>query len=100
MAAGNRQQARLVLLCGLPASGKTTLARRLAASYGAVRLNPDEWDWHIDCRPGAGEPEIAAAFAAAIQLGMEIYEEEECEPDVLDDGTTRYWMSPKEPVPA
>lgn len=36
-------QPRLVLLCGLPASGKTTLARRLAETCGAVRLNADEW---------------------------------------------------------
>jgi predicted kinase len=42
MTADNRLQPRLVLLCGLPASGKTTLARELADAYGAVRLNPDE----------------------------------------------------------
>jgi predicted kinase len=34
---------RLVLMCGLPGSGKTTEARRLAAALGAVRLSPDEW---------------------------------------------------------
>jgi predicted kinase len=28
---------------GLPGSGKTTLARRLAAEQHAVRLSPDEW---------------------------------------------------------
>lgn len=33
---------RLVLLCGLPGSGKTTVARSLVAA-GAVRLSPDEW---------------------------------------------------------
>jgi hypothetical protein len=43
MTTGKGKQPRLVLLCGLPASGKTTLARELAESYGAVRLNPDEW---------------------------------------------------------
>jgi predicted kinase len=35
--------ARLILICGLPGSGKTTLAKRLAAETAAVRLSPDEW---------------------------------------------------------
>jgi predicted kinase len=30
-------------MCGLPGSGKTTEARRLALDYSAVRLSPDEW---------------------------------------------------------
>jgi predicted kinase len=34
---------RLVLICGLPASGKTTLARRLAGTTPAIRLNKDDW---------------------------------------------------------
>jgi predicted kinase len=51
MTTGNGLQPRLVLLCGLPASGKTTLARQLAESYGAVRLNPDEWESALDVDP-------------------------------------------------
>jgi predicted kinase len=33
----------LILICGLPGAGKTTLARRLAEETPAVRLCPDEW---------------------------------------------------------
>jgi predicted kinase len=32
-----------VLICGLPASGKSTLARELAPRIAAIRLNKDEW---------------------------------------------------------
>lgn len=44
-------ETRLVLLCGLPASGKTTLAHELADAYHAVRLNPDEWELALDVDP-------------------------------------------------
>ena len=33
----------LILVCGLPGSGKTTIARRLEQETGAIRLNIDEW---------------------------------------------------------
>lgn len=36
-------QTRLVLICGLPASGKSTLARRLAPLISAIRLDKDDW---------------------------------------------------------
>src|SRR5260221_14747749 len=34
---------RLVLICGLPASGKSTLARQLAPKIAAIRLDKDGW---------------------------------------------------------
>jgi len=34
---------RLILICGLPASGKSTLARRLATERQAIRLDKDAW---------------------------------------------------------
>ena len=38
-----KSSTRLVLICGLPASGKSSLARLLAARVPAVRLDKDEW---------------------------------------------------------
>ena len=35
--------ATLILICGLPGAGKTTLARRLETERHSVRLCPDEW---------------------------------------------------------
>jgi predicted kinase len=35
--------ATLHLMCGLPCSGKTTLARQLEQQHSALRLTPDEW---------------------------------------------------------
>ncbi len=36
-------EGRLILICGLPGSGKTTFAKKLAPQVPAVRLCPDEW---------------------------------------------------------
>lgn len=35
--------AALIMICGLPGSGKTTLARRIERERRAPRLCPDEW---------------------------------------------------------
>jgi predicted kinase len=34
---------RLIIVCGLPGSGKTTLAKVLESKLHAVRFSPDEW---------------------------------------------------------
>ncbi|MGA7272661.1 MAG: AAA family ATPase [Acidimicrobiia bacterium] len=36
-------EARLLIICGLPGSGKTTLARKLAEGRNAARMSPDDW---------------------------------------------------------
>ena len=42
---------RLLLTCGLPGAGKTTLAAELAESRQAVRLTKDEWQWVLGSSP-------------------------------------------------
>jgi len=39
----SRTSGRLIIVCGLPGSGKTTLAKALEIRHGAVRFSPDEW---------------------------------------------------------
>lgn len=34
---------RLILVCGLPGSGKTTLAKALESKLRAIRFSPDDW---------------------------------------------------------
>lgn len=40
---GNTKRPVLITFCGLPGSGKTTLAKEIEKTTGAVRLNTDEW---------------------------------------------------------
>ena len=34
---------RLIVICGLPGSGKTTLAKQIEKQFHAIRLSPDDW---------------------------------------------------------
>src|SRR5258706_510230 len=42
--------AKLIIVCGLPGSGKTTMAKKLEETLSAIRFCPDEWmkDLSID----------------------------------------------------
>ena len=43
-----RETARLIIVCGLPGSGKTTHAKQLEVRLGAIRFSPDEWMAALD----------------------------------------------------
>src|SRR5215831_3221511 len=62
---------RLVVLTGLPGSGKTTVAIRLAGSLPACRMCPDDWMMAagIDLWDGASRARIEA-FQLDLSLGL------------------------------
>ncbi|MGB8196178.1 MAG: AAA family ATPase [Acidimicrobiales bacterium] len=51
---------RLLLTCGLPGAGKTTLARQLAESRSAVRLTSDDWIIAMGSSPWEEQARIAS----------------------------------------
>lgn len=55
---------KLFLLCGLPGSGKTTLAKQLERDAAALRLTPDDW---MDRLRFDGYDEAARARVEALQ---------------------------------
>jgi predicted kinase len=37
------KKGRIILICGLPGSGKTTLAKKIESEENAIRFCPDDW---------------------------------------------------------
>jgi predicted kinase len=72
----------LILMVGLPCSGKTTLARQLETEQSALRLTPDEWhirlfgneaaDKDHDARHDLIETLLWGIAARALQLGVNV----------------------------
>ena len=72
----------LFLLCGLPGSGKTTLAKQLEAQHSALRLTPDEWipilygpELEQDLLDSVRDPVEAMQWqvaARALSLGLDV----------------------------
>jgi predicted kinase len=55
---------RLVLICGLPGAGKTTLAKQLAERLPALQLCPDDWmtDLGLNLQAEASRERIESLF--------------------------------------
>jgi predicted kinase len=67
---------RLIIVCGLPGSGKTTLGRTLERRLRAVRFSPDEWlealslDFHDEDRRGQIEESQWKIAQDLLALGL------------------------------
>lgn len=68
----------LFLICGLPGSGKTTLAKALETEHRALRLTPDEWmtrivgDGYDEAKRAAVEATQWDIAARALSLGVNV----------------------------
>lgn len=66
----------MILTCGLPGAGKTTLAKQLAADRRALRLSKDEWLWALGSTPWDAttqkkvERELWRLAQEALRLGL------------------------------
>ncbi|GAA0239711.1 ATP-binding protein [Cryptosporangium japonicum] len=70
--------ATLFLMVGLPAAGKTTRARELAATHRALRLTPDHWmiplfgDSMADGKRWVLEGRLVSVAVQALRLGTSV----------------------------
>ena len=70
--------ATLVLMVGLPAAGKTTRAKELAATHQALRLTPDHWmiplfgDPMADGKRFVLEGRLVSVALQALRLGTNV----------------------------
>ncbi|MFE9924252.1 hypothetical protein ACFYQA_22520 [Streptomyces sp. NPDC005774] len=62
-------------------------------------VNENEEDFHIDARPGYSATEMRVVLASARRHGLELMDDDECEPEILEDGTVRIYLVEGVPPP-
>jgi hypothetical protein len=55
--------------------------------------NPDAFEFYLDAVPGYTSADIAEAFAHAEKQGLQALDPDEADPEFLDDGTVRIWLT-------
>lgn len=66
--------------------------------YTKMVLDTAAFDFHMDVAPEALQPVVAAALEQARRLGFEPIPDDECEPELLRNGSTRIYLVPVTPV--
>ncbi|MDH6462039.1 hypothetical protein M2302_002214 [Micromonospora sp. A200] len=61
-----------------------------------VCYDRDSFDFHIDLRPGFTRLQYAEVVDLVESWGLEFLDPEECEPNYLEDGTIRIWLTDPE----
>ena len=59
-----------------------------------VVLDSSAEDWHVDAKPEYGFIQMAALLDRVYSMGFEAMEADECEPEVLRDGSVRIYFVP------
>ena len=77
-----------------PSDASGGWAGEYTSADGLIKLvvNEEEMDWHIDARPGHSPACMRIVLAQARARGMEPMDADECEPELLEDGTVRIYL--------
>ncbi|MEU9605474.1 hypothetical protein [Streptomyces sp. NPDC048057] len=58
-----------------------------------LRVDYDDEDYHIDAKPGHSPVTMRTVLAQARACGLEPMDSDECEPEILEDGTVRIYLA-------
>ncbi|AWY07597.1 hypothetical protein SEA_YOSIF_33 [Streptomyces phage Yosif] len=85
----------------LPAWDKTQgVPRSFVTTDGAISFHFDQeaYDFHIDASPGYKAATMATVLQQIRWWGLEVMDDDECPPELLDGGITRIYLTPTVPV--